>query len=80
MKLKSPREMGETVNMAMAAPGYIPDVLMWEYDLPLPRDVTFVVLMAKTPNGPWSTYTETNIPPVRVTPRGFYKIETRNTL
>ena len=80
VKLKSPRDMGETVNMAMAAPGYIPDVLMWEYDLPLPRDVTFVVLIAKMPNGPWSVYTTTNQPPVRVIPRGFYKVETKNNL
>ena len=83
IKLVSPRARGEMANAAMAIalpPPYIPDVLMWEYDLPLPRDVTFVVLMAKTPNGPWSTFIETNQPPVRVTPRGFYKVQTKNNL
>ena len=79
-KLQSPRAMSLMANAAMAAPAYIPDVLTWEYDLPLPRDVTFVVLMAKTPNGPWTTFTETNQPPVRVNPVGFYKIETKNNL
>jgi len=83
IKLQSPRARGEMANAPMSIalpPPYIPDTLTWEYDLPLPRDVTFVVLMAKTPNGPWSTFIETNQPPVRVTPRDFYKVETRNTL
>jgi hypothetical protein len=83
VKLVSPRVRGEMANAAMAItlpPPYVPQDLTWDYDLPLPRDVTFVVLMAKTPNGPWTTFTETNQPPVRVNPVGFYKIETKNNL
>lgn len=79
--LKSPRHAGEMVNMQMVvtmAVDSIPDTLMWEYDLPLPRDVTFVVHRAMSPHGPWTKFSETNQPPVRVIPDGFYRVETRN--
>lgn len=82
--LKSPRAMGETVNMPMviaAASGsdVIPVELAWDYPLPIPRDdVTFIIERAMSPHGPWVKFGEASQPPVKVIPSGFYRIETKN--
>ncbi len=55
--------------------------LDWQYPLPLPRDVTFDIHSAPTPNGPWLKIGETNQPPFPILvnkPMEFFRVETRN--
>ena len=69
----------DTIIITVLPPIYVPEWLNWEYDLPLPRaDVTFVILRAPTPRGPWTEFGKTNQPPFRVVPDGFYRIDTRS--
>ena len=71
----------DTIQITILPPIYVPEWLNWEYDLPLPRmDTTFIILRAETPNGPWTKFGETNQPPFKVIPDGFYRVETKTNL